>query len=202
MNAAGQGSQLVINDGEFEGQEMAVMAFDGAEVVINGGDFETIDNAVIGTNGSAGRGNNKITINNATLTGGTTTDGYEACGIYVANNDEVTVGSNVEINVVNGCGILMRGGNVTVKKGVKIITTTDKGSDFTGYVGDNKTKMSQSGIIYHETANYPGKAGMKLTVESGVKISSIVHSIEILSNEETPNVLIRQGDFSPAYPEE
>ena len=180
---------------------MAVMAFDGAEVTINDGEFTTVDNAVIGTNGTAGRGNNTIVINKAVLNGNTASAGYEACGIYCANNDKIVVGSDVVMDIKNGCGILMRGGEVTVKKGVKINITTDKEEGFTGWVGDNKTKMTQSGIIYHETANYPGKAGMKLVVEDGVTINAIDHSIEILSNEEVPNTKIGVGHYNPNYPE-
>ena len=201
MNAVGTGSKLIINGGTFNSQETGAMAFDGATIEINGGTFNATDNFPVGTNGTNGRGNNTLVINKAVLNGNITSAGYEACGIYVANNDNVIVGKDVEINVVNGCGILMRGGQVTVKKGVKINLTTDKSIDFTGYVGDNKTKMSQSGIIYHESANYPGKVGMSLTVEDGVKITGVAHSIEILSNEVTPNVNIGNGDYIPIYPE-
>lgn len=177
------------------------MAFDGAEVIVNGGTFETVDNFVIGTNGTPGRGSNTITINSGKLTGNITSNGYEACGVYVANNDIVEIGSDVEIDVKNGCGILMRGGSVTVKSGAKINITTDKPEGFTGWVGDNKTKMTQSGIIYHESANYPGKTGMELIVEDGVTINAIDHSIEVLSNEETPRVTIGTGNYTPVYPE-
>ena len=201
MNVQGKGSLLTINGGTFNSQEVCAMPFDGAELVINDGNFNTIDNFAIGTNGTTGRGKNTITINKAILNCDIESDGYEACGIYVANDDKVIVGKNVEINVLNGCGILMRAGEVEVKKGVKINITTDKGNDFTGWVGDNKTKMTQSGIIYHESANYPGKQGMKLTVDDGVTISAINHSIEILSNEETPNVKIGTGNYNPSYPE-
>lgn len=201
MNAVGTGSKLTINGGTFNSQETGVMAFDGATIEINGGTFNAADNFPVGTNGTNGRGNNTLVINKAVLNGNIISTGYEACGIYIANNDNVIIGKDVEINVVNGCGILMRGGQVTVKKGVKINLTTDKGIDFTGYVGDNKTKMNQSGIIYHESANYPGKAGMSLTVEDGVKITGVAHSIEILSNEATPNVSIGNGDYIPTYPE-
>ena len=190
MCAQGENSSLTINGGDFTGQEFAVMAFDGAEVVVNGGTYETVDNAVFGTNGIAGRGNNTLIINKATINGAIASNGYEACGVYVANNDTVVIGPEVRINVVNGCGVLMRGGDVTIKNGVEINTVTDKEEGFTGWVGDNKTKMSQSGVIYHETANYPGKTGMKLTVEDGVSINAVDKAIEILSNEETPNVFI------------
>lgn len=177
MSTQGEGSTLTINGGNFTSQECGAMAFNGATLIVNDGNFDTIDNFAIGTNGSEGRGKNTIVVNKATISANITSANYEACGIYVANDDEVTIGKDVVINVLNGCGILMRAGNVTVKKGVKINLTTDKGTNFTGYVGDNKTKMTQSGIIYHESANYPGKAGMSLVVEDGVNITGIAHSI-------------------------
>lgn len=202
MNAQGKDSKITVNGGTFNSQECGIMPFDGAEIIVNDGIFNTIDNFAIGTNGTAGRGQNIITINKATLNCNIETDGYEACGIYIANNDKVIVGKDVVINVVNGCGILMRAGQVEVKNGAKINVTTDKGNDFTGWVGDNKTKMNQSGIIYHESANYPGKEGMSLTVEDGITIDAISHSVEILSDEISPNVNIGTGNYNPSYPEQ
>lgn len=187
LASIGEGSTIIINDAEVNAQEAAAMAFDGATLEINGGKFNTVDNFVIGTNGTAGRGGNTIIVRDAKLIGNIQSNGYEACGIYIANNDNVIIEGNTEIAVEGGCGILMRAGNVTVKSGVKI-TTTDATEN--GWVGDNKTKMSQSGIIYHEAANYPGKEGMSLVVEEGVIINAADEAIEVISNEETPNVTI------------
>lgn len=187
FSAQGAGSELTLNDVVANGQEFAGMAFDGATLTVNGGEFTTYDNAAFGTNGTSGRGGNTIYINGAKINGNIQSAGYEACGIYVANNDTVIVDGETEINVEGGCGILMRAGNVTVKSGAKINTTA---AAEPGWVGDNKTKMSQSGIIYHETANYPGKEGMSLTVESGVIFNVAGQEVEVLSNETTPNVHI------------
>ena len=199
--AAGPDSELVINDGIFNSQECGAMAFDGATVHINGGTFNTVDNFAIGTNGTNGRGQNTITIDNCVINANITSDGYEAVGIYAANDDNITVGPNVKINVVNGCGICQRAGQLTVKSGAEIFVRTTKGEDFTGKVGDAAGLMTQSGIIYDERANYPGKPGMKLVVEDGVKITGVKHSIEILSNETEPNVIIGAGNYTPEYPE-
>ena len=201
MNAQQDNSTLIINGGKFHAQESAIMAFDGANIVVNGGQFESVDNYPFGTNGTRGRGKNTLTLNKCKIKGGITSNGYEACGIYVANDDVVTVGSQVEIEVKNGCGILIRGGKVTVKSGVKINLTTDKPEGFGGMVGDSEIVMYQSGIIFHQTANYPDKANMELTVEDGVTINAIAHSIEVLSEEENPKVTIGQGQYVPAYPE-
>ena len=185
FSAAGANATLTLNNVEATGQEFSVGAFDGGHVIINGGEYESIDNAVIATNGTAGRGGNTIELKGVKLTGNITSDGYEACGIYVANNDTVIIDGDCEITS-SGCGILMRGGNVIIRSGAKITTTGDPTA--TGWVGDNKTKMSNAAIIYHETANYPGKAGMSLIVEPGVIFNVTGKKIEILSNEETPNV--------------
>ncbi len=200
MNAK-SGGTLTVNGGDFTAQEAALMAFDGGTVIVNGGTYETADNFVFATNGKSGRGNNTLIINRATINANISSDNYEACGIYVANNDTVIVGPEVTMNIVNGCGLLMRGGDVTVKSGVQINIVSDKPEGFSGKVGDKEVKMSQSGIIYHESADYPGKSGMKLTVEDGVTINAVDHAIEILSNEETPNVTIGVGDYTPVYPE-
>ena len=182
--STGSGSSVTINDATVNAQEAAVMAFDGGELNINGGDYNTIDNFVVGTNGTAGRGGNIINIKDAVLTGKIQSAGYEACGIYVANNDIVNI-ENTEINVENGCGILMRAGNVTVKN-TQITTTGTTG----GWVGDKKKVMSTSGIIYDEASNYPGKAGMSLVCGPDVTFNCSGETVEILSNEETPNVTI------------
>lgn len=184
MAAVGAGTSITINDATVNSQEFAVMAFDGAELNINGGTYNTVDNCVIGTNGTAGRGGNTINIKNATLLGKIKSSGYEACGIYIANNDTVNV-EDSEIIVENGCGILMRAGNVTVKN-TKITTTGTAG----GFVGDKKKVMSNSGIIYDEASNYPGKAGMSLVCGPDVTFDCSGETVEILSNEETPNVTI------------
>lgn len=180
----GIGASVTINDANVNSQEAAVMAFDGAELNINGGEYNTIDNFVIATNGTAGRGGNTINIKNATLIGNIVSNGYEACGVYVANNDIVNI-ENSEIIVENGCGILMRGGNVTVKN-TTITTTGTEG----GWVGDKKKIMSNSGIIYDEASNYPGKEGMSLVCGPDVTFNCSGETVEVLSNEETPNVTI------------
>lgn len=201
FSAIGEGSELIINDGVINSQECGAMAFDGATVHINGGTFNTVDNFAIGTNGTNGRGKNTITIDNCVINANITSNGYEAVGIYAANDDTIIVGPNVKINVINGCGICQRAGQLTVKSGTEINVTTTKDADFTGKVGDAAGMMTQSGIIYDERANYPGKPGMALVVEDGVKITAVKHSIEILSNEAEPNVQIGQGTYDPAYPE-
>ena len=196
------GSEVIINGGEFNGQEFAAMAFYGSKLEINGGEFTTTDNCVVGTNGTVKDGNdqghNIITIKNAVLNGGISSNGYAACGIYAANSDTITVEDTV-INVHNGCGICQRAGNVIVKSGVEINLTADEG--FTGgWVGDKKRIVGLDGIAYLPADNYPGAAsGMSLVVEDGVTINAIDHAI--YTDPEDVEVTIGEGNYTPAYPE-
>lgn len=190
--ATGEGSKVVFVNGELTAQEGGIGAFDKGEIEVKGGTITGIDNFAVFTNGTAGRGGNKITIDGGELVGNITSANYEACGIYIANNDTLVVnGGTIKAN--GGCGILMRAGNVTINGGEVIATT---GSHVPGWVGDNKVKMSASAVIYHESANYPGKAGMSLTINDGVFVGAD-HSVEVLSNETTPNVHINGGQFTP-----
>ena len=98
-----------------------------------------------------------------------------------------------EFKVFNGAGILMRGGTVELNGG-KITATGVEGGG--GWIGDQKTVMSQSAIIYDEKSNYPGKEGMNLTINGGVFIG-FDHSIDVQSNEENPKVTVNGGSFIP-----
>lgn len=194
---AGSGGKVTMNGGEISAVEGGITAPSGnGTVEINGGKIDVSDNFAVGTNGSAGRGGNVITINGGELTGKITSDGYEAIGIYIANSDTLVVNDGT-IKAEGGAGICMRAGNVTINGG-EIIATT--GDHVPGWIGDKKTRMNASGIIYHESADYPGKAGMSLVVNDG-EITGAEHSIEVLSNEAAPNVTVNGGNLTPAYPE-
>ena len=147
------GKTLTIKgNGNVIAQEMCVMAFDGSTLIIEGGTYTAIDNAVFGTNGTAGRGGNTITINAGTFYGGIVTAGYVACGIYVANNDTVTVNGGT-FNITDGVGILARSGNTTVNGGTFNVT----GDGHLGKVGDsNVTVPSGEELVLDLKAGYPG----------------------------------------------
>lgn len=196
FSALGEGSKVTMNGGDLTAFDGGIGAFDGGEIEMNSGTITGIDNFALFTNGTAGRGGNTITMNGGKLVGNIRSDGYEAVGIYIANNDTFVMNDG-EIIANNGCGILMRAGDVTINGGT-ITATGEAGT--TGWVGDNKTKMSKSAVIYHESANYPGKAGMSLYIGGGT-FNGVDHALEILSNEATPNVTVAGGTFNPAYPE-
>ena len=199
FSALGEGSKITINGGSVTAVEGGVGSFDGASVEINGGYIKGTDNFPVFTNGSSGRGGNTIVFNNGELEGNITSAGYESCGVYIANNDTFTMnGGKIVSN--DGCGILMRAGTVVINDGEIIAKKAETDTHSPGWVGDNKVKMSASAVIYHESANYPGKAGMSLTINGG-QFVGVDHSVEVLSNEVTPNVTVTGGTFSPDYPE-
>ena len=206
---AGVRGVVTVNGGELTGQEGAVDCRGkgddnqcGAVITINGGKLTGVDNFAIATNGSSGMGGNVITINGGELEGNIKSAGYEAIGVYIANNDTFVMnGGSIKAN--GGTGLCMRAGNVTINKGTIIATNVDKNGNAVadGKIADDPTIMTGcSAIIYHETANYPGKAGMKLTVKGGT-ITGVDHAIQVFSNEENPNVVVTGGTFTPAYPE-
>ena len=170
------------------------MSFDGASLEINGGEIHVSDNFPIGTNGSTGRGNNTIVMNGGLLEGHIESPTYEAIGVYIANNDTFIMNDG-EIKAYNGAGLLMRGGTVQINGG-KITATGVAGGG--GYIGDKKTIMSQSAIIYDEKSNYPGKEGMNLTVSGGTFVG-FDKSIDVQSTEVEPQVFVFGGAFVPPY---
>lgn len=197
FKAVGEGSTIVMNGGTVRSQETAISANQGGIIEMNGGLIETIDNFGIATNGSSGEGGNTITMNGGTINASITSAGWEACAVYVANNDTFVMNDG-ELIANNGCGICQRAGNVTIHGG-SITATGEAGT--TGKVGDAKYQMGKSAVIYHEKANYPGKEGMSLTIDGGTFVG-VDHAVEVLSNEETPNVTVTGGNFTPPYPEE
>ena len=196
LTATGENSTIIFNDGYLTAVEGGAGAFDGAEIYVNGGTMEISDNFALFTNGSNGRGGNTIVMNGGTMIGKITSNGYEACGVYIANDDTFIMNGG-EILGTNGAGLCMRAGHVVINDGM-IMSTGEAGT--TGKIGDGNFQMGKSAVIYHEKANYPGKAGMQLEIKGGTFVG-VDHSLEILSNEATPNVIVTGGAFTPDYPE-
>jgi len=201
FKAIGEGSKIVMNGGSIHGVECALGANRGAEIELNGGTVITSDNMGIGTNGSSGEGGNKIVMNGGEIIGSISSNGYEAIGVYIANNDSFTMNGG-RIVGHGGAGILMRAGTVVINDGEVIAEVSDnRPAGSTGWIGDKKKAMTQTAVIYDEASNYPGKAGMSLTINGGT-FNGVAHSVEVLSNEVEPAVTITGGEFTPAYPEE
>lgn len=153
MSVKGNATLTISGNGNVAAQEVCVLVLDGATAVINGGTYTSIDNFVVGTNGTAGRGENKITINGGTFNGGITSNGYVACGIYVANSDTVVVNGGT-FNITNGVGILARSGNTTVGENV-VFNVTGNGS--LGKVGDSRVVLPSGQVLVVDlAAGYPG----------------------------------------------
>lgn len=200
---AGLNGKVTVNGGVLTGQEGAVTNAEGkSTITVNDGELTGLDNFAIATNGNEGRGGNVITLNGGRLEGNIKSAGYEAIGVYIANSD-VFVMNGGEIIAHGGTGICMRAGDVTINGGTITATNVDKNGNIVadGKIADDPTVMEGcSAVIYHETANYPGKAGMKLTIKGG-KITGVDHSIQVLSNEAEPQVFVTGGALTPAYPE-
>lgn len=226
--ADGKGSEIKIENGTFNTGDVGFRAINGGKVVmddgeitaveggiicpmlnstieINGGTFNISDNFAVADNGFEGRTGNKVTINGGTFNCSITTKNYEAVCIYVANSTELVINGGTFI-ANGGCGICQRAGNITINGGsIEAKASENRPAGSTGWVGDLKTEagqMTQSAIIYHQKANYPGMQhdGMSLTINNGT-FTGTAHALEILSNEAEPNVHVNGGTFQPDFPE-
>ena len=150
-----RGGFVTINGGNFTAREFCVGVMSQGELTINGGTFTSLNNAVIGTIGNKGLGKNKLTINGGTFNGSIVSNGYIACGIYLANNDTLNVNGGT-FNITNGVGILVRSGKATIGKDVVIHAT---GTTTAGKIGDNGTQIPTGyELVIDYKANYPGGA--------------------------------------------
>lgn len=207
---AGVDGTVTVNGGTLTGQEGAVDSRGSgtngcnAKITINGGHLTGLDNFAVSTNGSSGMGHNVITINGGTLEGNIKTAGYEAIGVYVAN-DDVLVMNGGEIIAHGGTGICMRGGEVTINNGTVTATNVDKNGETVadGRVGDGATVLTGcSAIVYEKLAGYSGNTKpMKLTITGGT-ITGVDKSIDVISDEENPQIIVTGGTLTPPYPSE
>ena len=142
-----------VGTGSVTAVEAALYAQRAGYLVVNGGTYTSTDNFVIGTHGSEGRGHNTITINGGTFNGSILSEGYVACGIYVANDDTVVVNGGT-FNITNGVGILSRSGNTTINSEVTFNVT---GDSTLGKIGDSRVVLPTGAVLVLDyKAAYPG----------------------------------------------
>ena len=191
FETAGRNARVIFNGGSLTAAKGGIGIYSGSDIIFNKGQISTTDGPAIF---SISEGN-IIRFNGGKLISNVRTEGYESVGVYLTNRGMFIMNGG-DIIANNGAGLLMRGGTAVISNGT-ITATGEPG--ITGWIGDEDTLMSKSAIIYHESANYPGKEGMNLAVAGGV-ITGVDHSIEVLSNEATPNVTVSGGTLSPAFP--
>ena len=199
---ARSGGKVTVNGGTITGPEGAVLAPSANGIIeVNGGILEGLDNFAISTNGNAGNKGNVITVNDGQLIGNIRSAGYEAIGVYIANQDTFVMNGG-SITAYGGTGLCMRGGDVTINGGTITALGTDKNGNTVadGKVGDNSTVLTGvSAIVYHKHADYQN-AGMKLAITGGT-ITGVDKSIDVvgLAEGESPNITVSGGTLTPAY---
>lgn len=203
FKAIGNGSRITMNGGTVQTVECALGANQGAAIELNGGLIETSDNMGIGTNGSSGQGGNMIVMNGGTIDASIKSAGYEAIGVYIANDDTFVMNDG-EIIANGGTGLCMRGGDVTINGGEILASGKAKDGHTVedGWIGDRKTVMEGvSAVIYHRAPGYSGMTdGMSLTVNGG-SLTGDDHAIQVVSDEAEPQVFVTGGTFVPGWPE-
>ena len=145
---------LTIVNGKITTSESSVVLYGGSVTTIESGTFTATDNAVISGQGLKQNENVTLTINGGTFNGGITTPGYIACGVYVANSGTYEINGGT-FNIVNGCGICARAGQVTVADEATFNVT----GSITGKVGDKNVAIPCVAMyIDYSEPPYPGYA--------------------------------------------
>ena len=149
------GGEIIVNSGNYTAQETVCAVKNAGKLTINGGTFTAKDNCVIATNGNIENAGSEITINGGVFNANIQSNGYIACGVYVANKDTVKINAGT-FNVTNGIGVMMRAGNTTIGKDVVINLTSD-GTVTAGKVADAALQINVGAHLVSDTAShYPG----------------------------------------------
>ena len=168
-----------IKGGKIESKGTPVFVCDpGATVNVSGGDLVGSGLACIAGNGTKGMGGTTINISGGTLTAKPYDATSAACGIYHPNEGTLTITGGT-INVTDGVGVLMRGGEMTMTGGV-INATGD--ATRTGSVGDTNQKIGVSGVIFDRDANYPAVATTSIKVDGEAKVSGAKTAVELIND--------------------
>ena len=150
-----EGGEIVVNGGNYISQETVCGVVKAGKLTINGGTFTSKDNCVVATNGNIENAGSEIIINGGTFNANIQTNGYIACGVYVANKDTVKINAGT-FNVKNGIGVMMRAGNTTIGKDVVINMTSD-GTVTAGKVADATIQINAGDYLVSDIkSGYPG----------------------------------------------
>ena len=190
FESAGQDTSVTISGGTITCGNGALISSDGGMISIQGGTVISSNGATIATSTTDGAVTNQISITGGNIIARTSMDGYISCGVCLENKDQFVMSSG-RITSTNGCGLLIRDGRAVIRNG----TIAAEGSG-TGWIGSNGTRMSHSAIIYHETAK-DTHYGMRLEITNGLFEGANL-ALEIISENEHPNILINGGTFVPS----
>ena len=173
---SGSGARTTLNGLTIRSVEGAVITGKaiGTQVTVVGCDMYASDNAVVAGNGSEGFGGNSVTVRNSKLTGGITSSGYVACGVYCPNDDSFEI-DGCDVMVSGGCGVLSRAGKVLVKN--TSISTTGSA---TGKVGDSRVVVPCSALVFDEEAAYPSLSDDDSIVAYGCTLASETDAIAVM----------------------
>lgn len=168
-----------IKGGKIETKGTPVFVFDpGATVNVSGGELVGSGLACIAGNGTKGQGGTTINVSGGTLTANAADKASAACGIYHPNERTLNITGGT-INVADGVGVLMRGGEMTMTGG-EINATGD--ATRTGSVGDTNQKIGVSGVIFDRDANYPAVATTCIKIDGEAKVNGAKEAVELIND--------------------
>lgn len=190
-------TEAIITGGYLEAEEYGIFIGQNDAVLdIQGGVIVSKNNNAVGGTGSSGNGGTTINISDGTLIGHIVAEGYIACGIYHPQNGTLNI-SGGTIYADGGVGILMRGGTANITGGTIIGSGT-----VNGRVGDSEIQVACSGIVYDESATYPGMSDSdKISISGDTIVQATgenVPAVNVMINASTPKdrAVISGGTFS------
>ena len=172
------------------------VCYKGATVNVTGGELNGSGLAVIAGSGAENFGGTIVNVSGGTLVAGAPSDGTASCGIYNPQDGVVNV-SGGTITSEQGPGVLMRSGKLTMTGG-----TIDAQGDasFAGTVGDAKSKITASGIVFDRDANYSEAANTQIKIQGDVKVMGAKSAIEVVNDQQAEDakdaVRVVSGTFS------
>lgn len=193
-------STATVNGGYQIGQEGGPAVFGNGSVLnVTGGVIVGRDNSAVAGNGTVTAdedfGGTTINIRGGTLIGHITTANYIANGIYHPQAGQLNITGGT-IYADGGVGVLVRAGSANITGGEIISTGGNK-----GFVGDRKTAIPCSGIVFDDASAYPGLADTdQISISGNTAINSEYNScVEVMSEgsvEQSDRISVTGGTFS------
>ena len=145
-----------------------------AHNVVYNPDFEIDDCTVTPKILSADTENGTIEISGGTFNANILTEGFVACGIYHPQKGSLKVTGGT-FNIKNGCGILMRGGELDMTGSNASFTFTgDAGEETLGKVGDSRVVVPcGKKIVKDAYSGYYDADNIKITVDEAGDIYDV-----------------------------
>ena len=199
LNTNGANAKAIMNGGLVTAQEAGILLTTGSSFEMNGGKIVGLDNGPIMGNGTAGQGDISVVMNGGELEANIQSTGYVAVGVYMPNSGSFVMnGGKIKAN--GGAGVVCRGGSSELLGG-EIITTAHPSLEV-GKVGDSRVVVPCSAVVYDKNSKYPAMDSLEIIIGENMVLNGAHSDVEIISEEEQPNIIDNRPNANPEPIEE